>query len=119
MKRALCRLAFTASSPAGSRALARAPMFGRWNNSVGTEGVRPSLAMFLRPRMPLVGIVQAESTASGFGWPGSGHSFFDVARTEDDLVLRLASSLELDRAVAPSARRERRAPLRAEGGMTL
>src|SRR5204863_111709 len=76
------------------------PPFGQWNNSVGNESARPSLVMFPTSAGELVGIVaQAEAAKKRVRMTGSGHSFSDVALTDDYLLLpsRLDAMLELDR----------------------
>jgi FAD/FMN-containing dehydrogenase len=76
------------------------PPFGQWNNAVGTQSATPALIMFPTSAAELVGIVgQAELAKKRVRMTGSGHSFSDIALSDDYLLLpsRLDALLELDR----------------------
>jgi len=98
------------------------PVFGQWNNSAGTDGVRPSLMMFPANAGDIIGVVQqAERSGKRVRMAGSGHSFSDVALTDDYLLLpsRLDSALELDRAkLRPPYATDARL-FRTQSGITL
>lgn len=71
-----------------------------WQNAVGTVAVSPDLLFEPSSAKELVGLIHAAETADRrIRMTGSGHSFSDVALTEDYLLLptRLNRVLELDR----------------------
>ena len=92
-RRALLRGALSVGAGAvGSESLSGCykpcPPFGQWNNAVGTESARPALLMFPTSAGELVGIVQqAEAGKRRVRMTGSGHSFSDIAITDDYLLL--------------------------------
>ena len=98
------------------------PPFGQWNNAVGTQSARPSLIMFPTTAGELAGVVrQAETAGKRVRMTGSGHSFSDIALTDDYLLLpgRLDALLDLDRAKLKPAVADDRHLVRAQSGITI
>jgi hypothetical protein len=98
------------------------PPFGQWNNAVATQNARPALLMFPTSAGELVGIVQqAESAKRRVRMTGSGHSFSDIAITDDYLLLpsRLDALLDLDRGKLKPAFAADPRLVRTQSGITI
>src|SRR5258708_978104 len=101
---------------------ASCPPFGQWNNAVATESTHPSLIMFPTSAEELAGVVnQAESAKKRVRMTGSGHSFSDIALTDDFLLLsnRLDSVLALDRNRLKAPHASDPHLVRVEAGITI
>lgn len=99
----------------------RAP--GIWNNAVNSiNDVRPELLAYPSSASTVVELVQAaEARKQRVRMTGSGHSFSDVAVTDEVLLLpnRLSLPLELDRARLKAEHAGDRHLVRVQGGMTI
>jgi hypothetical protein len=99
----------------------RAP--GIWNNAVGSiNDVRPALLAYPSNATTVIELVQAaESRKQRVRMTGSGHSFSDVAVTDEVLLLpnRLSLPLELDRTELKAEHAGDRHLVRVQGGITI
>ena len=99
----------------------RAP--GIWNNAVGSiNDVRPDLLAYPSSASTVIELVKAaESQKQRVRMTGSGHSFSDVAVTDQVLLLpnRLSLPLELNRAELKPEPAGDRHLVRVQGGMTI
>lgn len=96
---------------------------GVWNNAVTSIAeVRPDLLAYPSSAGAVIELVQvAEARQQRVRMTGSGHSFSDVALTDDVLLLpnRLSAPLELDRRRLKAEHAGDRHLVRVQGGMTI
>ncbi len=127
-RRQLFQWAFAASTAASLSGTSNGctrpcpPAFGQWNNAVGSLGIRPSLLMFPTSPAEIVAVVQqAETSGKRIRMTGSGHSFSDVALTDDYLLLpnRVDGLLAIDRAQLKPGFAEDAHLVRVESGITI
>jgi hypothetical protein len=93
-----------------------------WNNAVNIDGIDPDHLVMPKSLPELVELVRrAESERAGLRMSGSGHSFSDVAMSQDYLLSPrgLAGAPPLDRTQLRPEHRGDRSLVRVESGMRL
>ncbi|MET0385863.1 MAG: FAD-binding protein [Polyangiales bacterium] len=94
----------------------------RWNNALHSDGIDPEVLADPASLPELVSLVRkAESEKRGIRMAGAGHSFSDVALSEDYMLRpwKLGALLTLDRAQLKAAHRDDPHLVRTESGIRL